>query len=101
MVFALNLSNPAGIRLITSIYEYSKYIPTQIVIFQELIKSVDLCKLTFYVSHMFQCFLEFFESPSHKEDLHRKCDFTARKNISWHEMMACQLIFVQPIRGLI
>ena len=44
------------------------YIPTQIVIFQELIKSEYLCKLTFYVSHMFQCFLEFFESPSQHTD---------------------------------
>ena len=27
--------------------------------------------------------------------------FTDTNNISWHEMMACHLIFVQPIRGLI
>jgi len=41
-----------------------------------------------------------------KEDLHRKLDispshFTDTNSISWHEIMACQLIFVQPIIGLI
>ena len=50
--------------------------------------------------------IRFFAIDGSKEDLHRKVDFPVilmiqTTSASWHEMMACQLIFVQPIIGLI